>query len=573
MNRKEITFEFILYGIILIFGLLIRVINLGEIPLSDYEARIALDGQQLISGHGALLHSDQTFLSNILGVLFYFFGTGNFVSRILSMAIGSLFILLPALFRPYLNRKALLILSCWIAFSPTFVSISRQIDSSILFLSAFGVFIFFLLQKKPLGSAIFLVISLLSGKIFFWNLILLTIVALYVNVFNNNKEFSTKELFYRYLDEFKFKKFVFTFLISYILISTFGFVFPNQFSGAARSFMAFVNVFSGHNLIGNLGETTRGIVFYEIAALVFGIFGLIWLIKRKPLGGLSILGIVTINLVMIILATEKLFIWNIFLIFPLMISGSFFLSHSLTLPKEKLYKTLLITTVAFVIVTFIVLAFASMFSNQNQSVDQTNIRVLYILAGLGLIIGAGLLAGWALSWEIAGKSYLLLSILCLTIFTISAMWNASGLRKPFQNELLRIDQIPIDEDLLIGTLHNFSSWNYKNDYKLNILVIDKEIPSIEWALRNFTNVSFENSIPRNEIYDVIITSSDLILEQSDSFRGQDILWFTEPRWQEMGLSETTQWVLTRRIPDGFQSQESLIIWIRNGLVPGFEQNS
>jgi len=573
MNKKEITLEFILYGIILIFGFLIRVINLGEIPLSDYEAGIALDAQNLISSKGTLFESDQTFLTNVIGILFYFFGTGNFISRISPMTIGTLFILLPALFRRFINRETLLILSSWIAISPTFVSLSRQVDSSILFLFAFGIFVFFLIQKKPIESAIFLVISSLAGKIFFWNLTLLVIVIIYVTLFSTNKGSSLKELIKRYLDEFKLKKFIVSFLISYILISTFGFVFPNQFSGISRSFLEFIKLFSGASQVGSLGEITRSFIFYEIATLFFGIIGLIWLIKKKPVSGYFILGFVTINLILIILVKEKLLIWNVFLILPFMISGSFFLSRALIIPKEKLNKTLLITAIAFAILIFIGLAFSSMFTNQNQAVDQANIRVLYILAGFALIVGAGLLAGWAISWDIAGKSYLLLSLAIFTIFTISSMWNAGGLRKPFQNELLRIDQIPMDEDLLIDTLTDFSSWNYKNDYMLNILVIDNELPSIKWSLRNFSNVRYEKSIPRNENFDVVITSNNLILEQSDSFRGQDILWHSEPQWQEMGLSETTKWILTRRISNKIQSQKSLIIWVRNSLVPGIENNS
>src|SRR5690606_7221242 len=144
-------------------------------------------------------------------------------------------------------------------------------------------------------------------------------------------------------------------------------------------FLGFVKLFSGSNLIGSLGEITRSIIFYEIATLLFGIIGLIWLIKKKPIGGLFVLGFVTINLILIILVNEKLLIWNINLILPFMISGSFFLSHTLVIQKVKLNKILIITLIAFAIVIFIGLAFASMLSNQNQTIDQANLRVLYIL--------------------------------------------------------------------------------------------------------------------------------------------------------------------------------------------------
>ncbi|HSM23390.1 MAG TPA: hypothetical protein VK856_00835, partial [Anaerolineaceae bacterium] len=165
---------------------------------------------------------------------------------------------------------------------------------------------------------------------------------------------------------------------------------------------------------------------------------------------------------------------------------------------------------------------------------------------------------------------LILMISVLFIYTVSAMWNASTLRIPFQNEIIRIDKVPVQEDLLINTIQDHSSWNYGQKNKARILVVGISDPSLVWALRGFIEVSYLNYVPVGETFDIIMTEIDQELEQSDSFRGQEILWISTPAWTMMDLRETTSWVLNRRAPQDVTLQNSLIVWVRNSFVPGFE---
>lgn len=571
--KKTITLEALIYLLIVIIGFLLRIINLSNVPLSDYEALIALDGLSLISNPPGKVISDQTFLTNLLGSLFYIFGAGNFLSRLIPALVGTFLIILPAFFRTYFDRKALLILSGWIAISPTFVSLSRQVDSSILLVVAFGLFVYFLLQKNSIVSAVFLVLALLTGKIFFWNLTLFFLVIVYSNLFVNKNEINLFKLIVSIIKEMNKKSFLISFLLSYIFFSTFGFIYTNQFTGIARGLIDFLNIFSNFNQFGSLGEISRSIIFYEPAVLFFGIIGLVWLFRRNQIGSLSITGIVIINIILLMVANERIVTWNIFFVGPLMVSGSFFLGNFLKLPKEDLNKILYSTGIALSIVLFIGLAFISMMVNQNQAIDQINLRVLYIAAGFVLIIGAGLLAGWAISWRITGRSFLLLSVILLGIFTISATWNAAGLRKPVENTELRIDQVPIGNEMLVEVIQDFSSWNYGVDNKASILILDRPSTSLRWSLRSFENVLFQETIPRDTVYDVVISSNNVLIEQADSFRGQEVIWKTSPQWQNMKAKDVSNWILTRRVQENLVNKESLIIWIRNNLVPGMGNNS
>lgn len=572
-TKKEITLEALIYILIVIIGFLLRIVHLGDVPLSEYEAVIALDGLSLNSNNSTQVISDQTFLTNVLGSLFFLFGTENFLSRLFPALIGTFLIILPAFFRNYFDRKGLLVLSGWIAISPSLVSLSRQIDSTVLLISTFGLFVYFLLQKSAKGSAFFLALALLSGKIFFWNLVLVFLVIVYVNLFASKNEISPVATLSSKLKLINIKTFLFTFLISYTFLSTFGFIYTNQFTGVARGFLGFLNIFSGSHQIGSLGVLTRSILFYEIAVIIVGFIGLVWIFLRKQIAGLTITGFVIINIIFMILVSEKLIIWNIFILGPLMVSGAFFLSNYLLIPKPELGKVLYSTGIALSIFIFIGLALISMFTNQSQQIDQSNLRLLYIAAGFTLIIGAGLLAGWAISWRITGRSFLLLTLLLLLIFTTSATWNAAGLRKPVENELIRLDQTPIGNELLLDIIQDFSSWNYGVDNKASILILDDPSPSLKWSLRSFDNVSFQKTIPRDTVFDVIVTGENVLLEQTDSFRGQKMLWMAEPQWQNMKISDLANWILTRRVKEDLMNKNFLIIWIRNSLVPGMENNS
>ncbi|MBE0686963.1 MAG: hypothetical protein IH585_13320, partial [Anaerolineaceae bacterium] len=354
---------------------------------------------------------------------------------------------------------------------------------------------------------------------------------------------------------------------AYVLLSTFGFIFPGQFSGIGYGINTYFNSWSKLSII-NLSDQVRGLLFYEIAAILFGLIGIIFIIRKNQIAGLFITGLITFSIVQIVLMSEKTIVMNAIIVFSLMIAGSFFVNQFIYIPGQLKLKIIIVTLIALAILFFISLAFMSMFANSYQGEQENTLRIFFIIAGFALIIGAGLLAGWAISWEIAGKSFLLLSISYLLIFTISASVNASGLRNPYQNEILSINPVPIEHDLLIQTLENYSEWNYGDKKSINIHILGDQPPSMYWALRNFENISKGDVIPLDQEIDAIISNADQNLVQADSFRGQDILWTSKPAWGSMSANETTQWLLTRRAPQDMLFQKSIIIWIRNSLFPG-----
>lgn len=567
MKTKLFTIEYLIYGLILIMGIAFRFINLGSLPLSDIESSVSLHALSLISGEKSASISDQTFLSNIQAVFFFLLGNSNFIARLIPAVIGVLFILVPFLFRYLVNPKMMILLSFWIALSPTLVSLSRQVDSTILFLFSISIFFYFFIKQSVIPSAIFIVISILSGKIFLMIFIPSLISLIYVYLFLNKQNNSIYDQIIQLIYSFQWKKFSLYSIGSYILLSTLGFIFPSQLSGVGYGISAYFNSFSQLSIV-TLSDLVRGLLFYEIAAILFGLIGTFFIIRKNQIAGLFITGVITFSIVQIVLMSEKSIVMNVTIVFTLMIAGSYFVNQYMFIPRHLNSKILVVTLIALAILFFISLAFMSMFANSYQGEQENTLRIFFIIAGFALIIGAGLLAGWAISWEIAGKSFLLLSVTYLLIFTTSASVNASGFRIPYQNEILNINPVPIENDLLIQTLESYSEWNYGHKKSIKIHILGNQPPSMYWALRNFDNISKGDVIPLDQEIDAIISNADQNLVQADSYRGQDILWTSKPAWGSMNANETTQWFLTRRAPQDMLFQKSNIIWIRNSLFPG-----
>jgi hypothetical protein len=142
------------------------------------------------------------------------------------------------------------------------------------------------------------------------------------------------------------------------------------------------------------------------------------------------------------------------------------------------------------------------------------------------------------------------------------------LQNPFYNEILRLNEVPIETDLLIKTLQDYSEWNYGHKNSLSVYVVNSQKSSLAWALRDFSNVNYVNILPQNDSIDAVITDVNQNLMQGDTFRGQEILWTTKPAWSLMNIGDLTQWFLTRRAPQDMLLQQSIIVWIRNDLFPG-----
>lgn len=567
INNKEI--EKIGYIFIFMFTIFIRFLNLGNLPLSDLEAKIAIQSSHLLSGSDFLANSD-TLITNLIAGLMYLFGNSEWVVRFISALVGSLFIFTPLLFRSYFDKNTLLLISLWIAIDPGMLALSRQINSSLLVLF-FGILFFFSCTKqKPILMGIFGGILLLCGGKFWFGFIPILFMLIFFNIrsWRNKGNHLNVKIF---KDRHQTRKFYYSLVFSIVFFGTFSLFFPSQLSGISQGFVDYIQGWKSNSGV-SIWDVLRALLIYEFPIFILGIFGLI-LTKRLPTKKARFVGLwMVLNMVHLLVYPSRQISDSVWIIFPLILFGSLFINQFGRVEESESKLVFLISGIGFIVLGFLTLISINLLTNASVTSQSPISKSILIFAGIVLVLFAIFLIGWSLSWKIAGKSILFVVIAYFGIYTLSAGWNAAGLRLPFENEMWYLGTKPVNEDLVIDTLEDYSDWNHGHKYAASIQVAGLDSPALKWALRNFENVEYINNISRTSNSEIIISKFGQTIELEESYKGQDFEWSSKPIWDLLITTEWTNWILSRRIPANMQEKESIILWIRNDLFPGYISN-
>jgi uncharacterized protein (TIGR03663 family) len=127
-----LTVESALYvGLVLSAGLL-RFCALGSQPLQEKEAELALNVWRFSTGGAANIRGFSPLLFHGTALSYVLFGASDYATRLIPALAGSAMVGLPYLLRSYLGRSAALVCATILAFSPSFVFFSRQLDGGIV---------------------------------------------------------------------------------------------------------------------------------------------------------------------------------------------------------------------------------------------------------------------------------------------------------------------------------------------------------------------------------------------------------------------------------------------------------
>jgi predicted membrane-bound mannosyltransferase len=90
----------------------LRLLNLGQSPLTDGEASLALQALQIGQmGTAAFIPGPYPAYIFLTGATFSIFGAGEFLARLWPALAGTLLVCVPAFFRHELGRKTALVLA------------------------------------------------------------------------------------------------------------------------------------------------------------------------------------------------------------------------------------------------------------------------------------------------------------------------------------------------------------------------------------------------------------------------------------------------------------------------------
>ncbi|MEL7591292.1 MAG: hypothetical protein AAGU17_08365, partial [Anaerolineaceae bacterium] len=430
-NTLHFSMTTLAYALIFLVTLGLRFALLGHHPLNDQEANLALQALALSKGEQAVLTGQAGYVS-LTAVNFFVFGAFNFMARFWPALIGTLAVLLPLLFRPWLGRKTALLLAALIAIDPVLIGASRTADGSTLAMVGLMAGVGFFLMRKPLLSGVCLGASLAGGAEIWIGALLLILLFFIGRASLVNPTTDTPVEFPKRL----WGTTAITAGVSLIVISTTFFTHPVGISAVGASLgdmLAALGEIDGAALLG----MSAAWLWMELPLVLLALWALIdGLLKNESLtrwlglwwGLALVLAVITpaigvnhfhwMSIPILILAAIKL--------------GPIFQHQTV----ENRLVFIAESVVVGALIVFSCMNLLALVNNVYFTIEETRNRIIGTLLPLILLVIMTILLSWGWSVTDTRKGFITGMLLIFAFAAFSNTWKASGLGSRPQFELL-----------------------------------------------------------------------------------------------------------------------------------------
>jgi hypothetical protein len=561
MNYRHFKYEGWLYGLAFLLALGIRLPRLGDMPLNDDEATLALQALQLSQGLKPALGPHPAYLM-FTTVLFFLHGGGtNFLARLAPALVGCLLVFVPLLFASRLKPRPALILAFFIAFEPGLVAISRQAAGPIFAITFLLGALGFLVQGKPRQAGLFAGLALLGGPSLWPGLLGLAIgwailQPVAQRLTSNNQGIKVKPI---HVD---WKEILVAGLLTFVVAGSLFFLVPNGLSAALASLQTYWNgwvtpsnmqavwllislpAYQSFAILLAVITIVRGwrngslrvvpLSIWLLVSLLLAIFypgrhvaDLAWALI--PLWALAALGLVRFIDVQPQERNEAL--GAIGLVAFLWVFGWFnFTAWVWAIPGQPAYTihlSLVFGAIALLVVSLVLVAYG------------WSIRVAQVGAVWGLALGMGVLG-------------------------LGGTLGATGVHGMMRPELWWPMAVPQQAGLLDKTVDDLSEWGMGYDNAVRVIIYRLRSPALEWALREHGAVTVD-VLDVASVPELVITDFAGDPALAASYRGQDFTWRQTTSWETAQARDWLRWLAYREMP---QNGEIIILWAREDLFLG-----
>lgn len=563
MKFQRITIEQALFFLIFIIALGVRIMRIGEAPLSDFEAERAMQAYQVSRGESVDFSSGPAY-SLLTGATFFLFADNVSYARIWSVLAGCCLVLFPYLIRSLIGRKAALIMALGLALDPSLVAFSRIAGNEMLAVG-FGVMSLGLVYyRKPILAGIFGGLMLLSGPpalqgllgfAFAWLIGILLSRRGFLDPFPQEESIEK--------DPVAIWSGILASGVVILVVGTLFFLIPTGLGSLTGSLPAYFDGWMTPSGI-PASRLLATLVIYNPIALIFGMLGIVqgWRRRESLSQWLSIWVGTTFALTLLYPGRQVSDVVWVFVplwtIAAIEIAKFFFVKDAERLPA---------LSQALLIVLLMALGWLNLAGLSLTGGDIQTYRLRWAVIGGTLVLGAvtTLLIGLGWSSKTAKQGLAWGLLLGLGLYGVATMWGLSQLRPNGEQELLaRTPVIKNAADLRV-TLGDLSEW--RTGFRDSVdIVVTNSAPSLQWELRNWSEARFLNSIPNGELPSIIINSVDQPSPSlSIGYRGQDFAWWSAPAWEGALPENWSIWLVYRDAP---QNVSHIILWARGDLFPG-----
>jgi hypothetical protein len=555
---RKITLEDCLYGAVFILALSIRLLNLGETPLSDFEAAWAIQSWKAVAGESIEIGANPGYFI-LTTLVFYLFEAGNALARFWPAILGSLLVLSPYGFRRTLGRKASMVMAFGLTLDPGMLALSRLAGGPMMAVGFSSLMLVLIFAGNPIWAGIFGGLALISGPSVFFGILILLVtfgVAHFAKVLPKRGDTETlkESVIPNGLTSGQVKN---SLIFGSLTILLAGSLFGRYPAGLGAWGVSLASFFQGwtHPTGVPVLQPILALVFYQPLALVFAVVAAVrgWINKDIRSRLLSIWVIAA--LVFAVIYPRRQVYDVIWAVLPLWSLAALEIVRYLSVPEN------LAAAFGQAVIVFVL---GVLFWLVSLSPLASNLTWLILLIVPLLVVLTTFLVGMGWSWKAArsgsiwGFCLVFGSYILATAF--GPLLRNSNDPRELWTPLPGIEQAILLESTLkeLGLIQNG-----REDW-IQIVSLD-DSASLRWLLRDFSDVTYVTRLDPKVLSTVIITPEDgSDLSQTMAYRGQDFLWTSHPGWAGALPPQWWQWATKRQAPVQF---ESLVLWARSDLFP------
>lgn len=557
----------------LAFGLalVVRLLRLGEIPLSDAEAQWALQALDLTRGLRPAIGAQPGYVT-LTSLVFFALQASNFVARLIPALCGAALTLTPYYFRDWLGGKPALLLAFFLALDPGGLALSRQAAGPLLAVTAL-LFAWGLWRAGNFRVAgVWAGLALLGGPQLWPGLLGLVLtygllgqfVGLQTPFVFERRSWITFGLFAAG---------------AYLLVGSLFFLVPGSLGAGLAALPAYLGNWIEFSSV-PAWRLLLGLLVYELFPVLLALAGLVRGIVRRDARTIALGLWLGVSLVLALAYPSRQVADLVWTLLPLLALAALEVIRYLTPIEDGTWETLGMAAFTLAILIFTGLNFASLAlvpTDPNAlglnwgfiQLSSLQLHWLILLLSVFLLILSVFMVALGWSVPVAVQGSLWGTLLFLAVFHFSTAMAAGGLRTYRTTELWPVGPSTQQAATLVSQMNELSRSKTGNVAALPVTLLGIDSPALRWALRDWELTLASDLIP-GEIPAMLIASEQFTLpELETTSRGQDLLWRSYPLWESGLPTDWLAWSLNHKFPLG---HEKLIFWVRSDVFIDAQNN-
>ncbi|NCP86548.1 MAG: hypothetical protein CO094_02760 [Anaerolineae bacterium CG_4_9_14_3_um_filter_57_17] len=536
-------------------ALLLRLLRLGELPLSDAEANWALQALGLLRSQPVTLGTQPLYV-HLTASLFFIFQASNAAARLVSALAGSGLVLAPLLFADKLGQKAALFLTFFLALDPGLLALSREAGSPILTMTLTALVWGLWRNNRVEWAGICVGWMLLSGPALWPGLLALAVSYGLTRGIVPADDFR--------LEASSLRRAAFYAIGAYLAFGSFFLLSPG---GLGAIFRFSLDDFWTPGALPPLVMLTTPFI-YQPLAIIFGLIAAVRGALKRDALTLFLTFWFFAALILSLAPPARPIGGLAWALIPLWTLAALELQHLLIPAQAGRNETLAMTVLTLLLLTFAALALTAVALGKMDPPSAQMYTLVALAAVLMLAVGAALVAqGW--NTAVAWQGTLWGGLGFLAVYSLSIALFAANLKPHATVEFWRPGAQVTQADALQRQMNDLSLRHTGTSQSLKVILVGMNSSTtsnapaaLRWLLRAWDVTVAADFVP-NSTSNLFITSEGFSAPQLESaYRGADFRWYSYPGWEQASAADWMTWLVEHSLPSG---EENIILWARTDL--------